>query len=139
MTKPELQGYLLEAASRNKLLIPKHDPANLGNPWSSYRTVLTPHMAANFGGVIFSGAFDAMEYENSAYPQSPYIAVTPTLPEFSVTASGVQPLAVNPDLPKDRLVFYSGQNQGWHCCGENSAQIQAKVAAGTLLLKGPVV
>jgi len=139
MTKFELQGYLLDAAAKNQLLVPKHDPANLGNPWATYRTVLTPHLAVNLGGLIFTGAFDATEYENPAYPHSPYIAAKPTLPGYSVTASGVPPQTTLPDLAKDTLVFYSGQNQGWHCCGEDSARIQARVAAGTLVLKGPVL
>ena len=139
-TKSEFQIYTLEAAAKGKLVIPRHHPSSLTTPERSYRTVLTPALADCLDGVIQTGNFNATLYQNTDYPATPdYVAVEVLDPQFLTTASGVQSFASAPDFPKDRLIFYSGFNQGWHCCGEDSAWIQARIAAGTLVPVGTLI
>jgi|GEM_PF-7032242 len=86
-----------------------------------------------------TGNFNSTYYQNTEHPGTPdYVEVEPLDPEFQIPASGVLKNAPQPYCPKDRMIFYSGAQQGWHCCGEDAATIQAKVAAGTLIYVGPL-
>jgi len=139
MNKTTLQNMWLEAAKADTLLTPKHDPTGLGGPWKSYRTVLSSDMSQNLDGFISSGEFKATYYHNTDKPATPdYYAVESTTPQFSIPASAVPKLSMTPDAPKDRLIFVSGEDQGWHCFGESSLRIQQRVAAGTLVFKESV-
>lgn len=109
-------------------------------PWKSYRTVLAPEMAQNLEGFISSGEFKATYYQNTAETNTPdYYAVESTTSQFSIPASGVPKLSLMPDAPKDRLIFVSGEAQGWHCFGESNARIQQRAADGTLVFVEAVV
>jgi len=139
-SKLEFQNYTLAAAVNGTLLIDKHLPASLPYPAERDRTIVTPVIAANLVGIVCSGRFDAVYYQNPQHATTPdYVEMKPLDPEFFVTASGVPAFTSSTDYPKDRLIFYSGALQGWHCCGEDSARIQARVAAGTLVRIGPLV
>jgi hypothetical protein len=136
MDKNTLQAMWLQACKDGTLLTPRHDPTGLAVPWNSYRTVLTSELAQNLEGFINSGEFKATYYHNNNEPATPdYYAIELTTPNYSITASGVPKLARTPDAPKDRLIFVSGQNQGWHCFGENDLRIQQNITAGILIFK----
>lgn len=138
-TKLEFQNYTLNAAAKGELIISDHAFSGLALPRTRRRTVFTKDVDENLVGIIDSGRFDAMLYSNPEHAVTPdYVEVKPWDPEFFVTASGVPKLSSAPDSPKDRIIFYSGSKQGWHCCGEESVRIQARVAAGTLYPIGPL-
>jgi hypothetical protein len=131
--KKQFQEFVSGAAANGTLLTPKHGPNSLASVYKDYRTVLTQRMADNLDGFIASGDFNAALYYNNKLPNSPYyVEVAPASLEFSVPASGVQAFSLQPDYPKDRLIFYSGKFQGWHCCGESSAEIQRRLSQGEL-------
>lgn len=138
-TKLEFQIYTLDAAAKGTLIIGDHAFSGLALPRPRRRTVFTKDVDENLVGIIDSGRFDALLYSNPEHAATPdYVEVKPWDPEFLVTASGFPKLSSVPDSPKDRIIFYSGSQQGWHCCGEESARIQARVAAGTLHPIGPL-
>lgn len=140
MDKEALQAMWLEALERETLLVPKHHPSGLGEPWKTYRTILTVDMADNLHGFISSGDFKTTLYQNLDKPVSPdYFVVESMTQQFSIPASGVPKFSLAPDEPKDRLVFVSGFDSGWHCFGESSAIIEERALGGRLIFVGPVV
>ena len=136
-SKLDFQNYTLAAAVNGTLLIEKHHPTGITVPRTKDRTVLAPEVATNLVGIVYSGRFEATYYQNPQHVSTPdYVEIRPLDPQFFVTASRVPAFSSTGDYPKDRLIFYSGAMQGWHCCGEDSARIQARVAAGTLVRIG---
>jgi hypothetical protein len=135
MTFEEAQNYLVTAAKAGTLMTPKHDPANLGTIYLSYRTVLATDMAVNLVSFLASGDYTIREYHNNGHPTSPiYLEIEPSAgSSFSVPASGVPIASPIASTAVDRLIALSGQNQGWHIIGEDSLVIQRKLSNGDLV------
>lgn len=140
MNKNELITTLLDASKNGSLLTPKHDPNNLSTTYPNYRTVLSHELADNLDGFISSGGFEAKEYQNNAYPDSPiYIVITPSHESgFSVTASGVAPNSPFTSYAVDKLVVVSGTNQGWHVFGEDGRVIGNKIHSDEISYLGDI-
>jgi hypothetical protein len=137
MTREQLVQHLVSAADDGTLLTAKHDPANLCNPYSSHRSVLSFELAGNLEYFVKSGSYDLLLYDNAKYPTSPfYLEIIPASGStFTVPGSGVAPHATVPHAACDRLIAVSGHNQGIHLHATNHSEIQTRVANGDLLLK----
>lgn len=122
------------------LLIPKHDPMNLGVAWGSYRSVLSYEMAGALTGFISSGNYAVDQYRNNNPAHSPdYFTVKPLDARFHVPASGVPPLSVYPSGDCDLLVVVRDRSGNWHTFGESSAVVDYRVRTGSLTRLGELM
>ena len=137
MTIDEFRNHLKKAASNQTLLIPKHDPENLGTSYSSYRTVLSYDLVEKLNEFIDSGNYSVIEYENRRFHHSPfYFEITPNQDSgFNVTASGVTANSIFASTVVDKIIAVSGQTNGWHLFGESSYRIQSQINNGDLICK----
>jgi len=124
--------------SNNSLLTPKHDPNKLSTTYSSYRTVLSLEASASLATLINSEDYTVHEFENQNPLHGPYymrIIPNPSS-SFSIAASGVTAHSPVASTVLDSLIVVSGSSNGWHIYGEDSLEIQNKVANGDLSDKG---
>jgi hypothetical protein len=138
MDKNTIVQFLLQAAQDGTLMIPKHDPGDLGTIYTSYRSVLSCELAGHLKEFIESQKYEVTEYENRNYPDSPlYFRIDPYADcGFSVPASGVAANSPSATNALDTLVAVSGKIQGWHLFGEASNEILQKIWSGDLVLRG---
>jgi hypothetical protein len=133
MNKDEYAAMWAQLAKDGKLLTSKHDPADLANPRPSERTVIAGDLAPNLPQFFTSAEFELTHYKNPEHPATPdFFEIRPTNPAYSVPASGVDAMGTTPISQCNRLVIVSGSRQGFHVFGESSAEIQRRLAAGTL-------
>jgi hypothetical protein len=134
MTLEEFKRHLINAANNGTLMTPKHDPSNIETTFSSHRTVLSYELAADLLTFINSSNYTVTEYENRKLPLAPlYFEITPhSNSGFDVPASGVTAYSTFASTAVDRVIAVSGQTQGWHLFGEDSATIRNKIANGDL-------
>jgi hypothetical protein len=137
MTIDDFKKHLENAVKNGSLLIPKHDPHELGTTYDSFRTVLSHDVANNLDSFILSGNYTVREFENNKFPKSPYyFEITPNPNSgFLVPASGVCANSIFATSVVDKLVAVSGNSIGWHLFGEDSNAITTKIKNGELTLK----
>ncbi len=138
ITFDEFKNHLKSAFNDGSLLVPKHDPYQVGQLiFNKPRTVLSHDLADNLESFLNSGSYSVEQFENTQQPQSPlYFVITPDPNSgFSVPASGVTAYSVVATTVVDKLIAVSGSSSGWHLFGESSAQIQANQNNGNLLFK----
>jgi len=131
MHKDEIINQWTGSMENGTFLTPKHDPNNLFTTYASYRTVLTPQMSSSLETFIRSRNFDINVYQDSKH-KNYYCEIISTDPSYHQVANGVPSGSNQTGSLVDKLVIYSGSNQGWHIIGEDSAKINQKVKNGTL-------
>lgn len=137
----DFKKQLRDAASANSLLMPKHDPNQLSTTHSSYRTVLSHEASSSLKRFIDSDDYSVDYYQNLRPGLgNHYCRIIPKdNSHFSIAASGVTAHSNFASTALDSLVVVSGPTQGWHVFGEDSIEIENKVARGDLRYEGPLI
>lgn len=131
MDRAELLAQWDSAIGSGTFLTDKHDPASLGTPHPTFRTV-TVMSSPEIKDFIESGKYKVRLFHNNKKPNSPlYVEIIPEDP-MMVPGSGVLPSSPVPTFACDRFVAVSGVQQGWHLFAEQSSTIQKKQSDGDL-------
>lgn len=123
---------LLDADSKGKLIIDKHNPDKVSTIISPFRSVVSKKIADNFLSFINEEMYSIKEYYNTEYPLSPlYFTITPN-PDSSylIASSGITGNV--PSSAMDTLIVVSGGTKGIHMFGSSSIDISNRVIGGTL-------
>ncbi|WP_153042541.1 hypothetical protein [Rufibacter ruber] len=128
---------ILSADSNGTLMSAKHDPNQLSNIYTPYRSVLSHELAAQLTSFLNSENYSVAEYINTRYPLSPlYFTITPKPGSLTVAASGVTGTIASSIL--DTLVVVSGGTSGIHMYGEESSKILTMEETGILINKNEI-
>jgi hypothetical protein len=135
MNKEEFLDHWKDAIDKGTFLTGKHDPASLGTPYPTFRSV-TIMSQPEIKVFLETGDYTLRRFHNNREPQSPeYIEITPNDP-LIVAGSGVPSKTAFPTTACDRFIAVSGVKLDWHLFAEQSCQIQLKQASGDLTYLG---
>ncbi len=128
-----LKQLLLDADSKGKLIIDKHNPDKVSTIITPFRSVVSKKVAGNFVSFINEENYSIKEYNNTEYPLSPlYFTITPNADSsYLIASSGVT--GNIPTSAMDTLVIVSGGTKGIHMFGTSSSDILNRITQGILI------
>ena len=131
-----IQQLMWEQHKLGKLIIPKHDPYNLGYlVLPQYRSVVSYDIADNVYKFIDTGIDKIFEYHNLEYIRTPALYEIVPSNFYCTAASGVTSSSVIATSVLDRIIVVDGYKKGLHIFGENKVNIYEKCRQNKLKYK----